>query len=108
MARITIEDCTKKIANRFELVVLASRRAKDIASGIEAEVDKGNDKDPVVALREIAESKLTKDFLVEELISSYQDKNLYRTDLHGNHAVEQKTKNQRQGVFTEHNLEIDD
>ena len=72
MARITVEDCTKTIPNRFELVVLASRRARDISSGAEINIEKENDKDAVIALREIAEHKVSKKYLHEEVISSYQ------------------------------------
>jgi len=73
MARVTVEDCTKVIPNRFELVVLSSRRARDISSGSEIKVERDNDKDAVIALREIAESKLSKEYLLEEVVSSYQN-----------------------------------
>ena len=58
MARVTVEDCVTKIPNRFKLVMLAGKRAKDIAAGAELLVDRDNDKNPVVALREISEDKV--------------------------------------------------
>ena len=68
MARVTVEDCIDIINNRFELVMLASQRARSLSSGAELTVEKDNDKNPVIALREIAESKIdieeVKDLLV--------------------------------------------
>ncbi|GGE18937.1 DNA-directed RNA polymerase subunit omega [Aureimonas endophytica] len=72
MARVTVEDCVDKIENRFELVLLASHRARQIAQGQPITVDRDNDKNPVVALREIADEKLTPDDLKEDLIHSLQ------------------------------------
>ncbi|WP_186420753.1 DNA-directed RNA polymerase subunit omega [Bosea sp. CS1GBMeth4] len=72
MARVTVEDCIDKVENRFELVLLASHRARMIASGSSILVPRDNDKNPVVALREIAEEKLTPEDLKEELIHSLQ------------------------------------
>ncbi len=72
MARVTVEDCVDKVENRFDLVLLASHRARLISSGSPLEVDRDNDKNPVVALREIAESRLTPDDLKEDLIHSLQ------------------------------------
>ena len=57
MARVTVEDCIEKIPNRYELLLVASQRAKDIASGSPIKVERDNDKNSVVALREIAENK---------------------------------------------------
>ena len=68
MARVTVEDCIDKVNNRFELVMLASQRARSLSSGAELTVERDNDKNPVIALREIAESKVdleeVKDLLV--------------------------------------------
>ena len=68
MARVTVEDCIDIINNRFELVMLASQRARSLSSGAELTVERDNDKNPVIALREIAESKIdleeVKDLLV--------------------------------------------
>ena len=72
MARVTVEDCVDKVENRFELVLLASHRARTIASGQPITVDRDNDKNPVVALREIADETLTPDDLMEDLIQSLQ------------------------------------
>jgi DNA-directed RNA polymerase subunit omega len=72
MARVTVEDCIDKVDNRFELVLLAAHRARTIASGGAILVPRDNDKNPVVALREIADEKLTPEDLKEELIHSLQ------------------------------------
>lgn len=72
MARVTVEDCIDKVPNRFELVILAAHRARELAAGAELTVDRDNDKNPVVALREIAEETLTADQLREAAIESYQ------------------------------------
>ena len=72
MARVTVEDCVQKIPNRFELVMLASQRARKIAAGAALTIDRDNDKNPVVSLREIAESTVTPAELEEEVIRSHQ------------------------------------
>jgi DNA-directed RNA polymerase subunit omega len=72
MARVTVEDCIDKVENRFELVLLASHRARLISSGAQITVDRDNDKNPVVALREIADSSISPDDLKEELVHSLQ------------------------------------
>src|ERR1700677_2194798 len=72
MARVTVEDCIDKVENRFELVLIASHRARMISSGAPITVDRDNDKNPVVALREIAESTLAPEDLKEDLIHSLQ------------------------------------
>jgi DNA-directed RNA polymerase subunit omega len=68
MARITVEDCVTKIPNRFELVMLAAQRARDVSAGAPLTVERDNDKNPVVALREIADDTLDLDHLRYELI----------------------------------------
>jgi DNA-directed RNA polymerase subunit omega len=72
MARVTVEDCVDKVPNRFELVMLAAHRARSLASGAPLTIDRDNDKNPVVALREIADETLTADALREQAIESYQ------------------------------------
>jgi DNA-directed RNA polymerase subunit omega len=72
MARVTVEDCVDKVPNRFELVMLAAHRAREIASGAAITVDRDNDKNPVVALREIADETQGADELRERLIESNQ------------------------------------
>ena len=72
MARVTTEDCVDKVPNRFDLVMLAAHRAREIAAGAPLTVDRDNDKNPVVALREIAEETQSADELRERLIESNQ------------------------------------
>ncbi len=72
MARVTVEDCVDKVPNRFELVMLAAHRAREMASGSPLTVDRDNDKNPVVALREIAEETQSSDSLRERFIESHQ------------------------------------
>jgi len=72
MARVTVEDCVLKVPNRFELVLVAAQRARDVSSGAALVVERDNDKNPVVALREIADSKLHASDLKEDLIHSLQ------------------------------------
>ena len=72
MARITVEDCIDKFPSRFELVLVASNRARKLHSGETPIVDKDNDKNTVIALREIAEEKLSIDYLKNDLIEEYQ------------------------------------
>ncbi|MEX0853902.1 MAG: DNA-directed RNA polymerase subunit omega [Bauldia sp.] len=72
MARVTVEDCIDKVENRFELVLLAGHRARMISSGAPLTVDRDNDKNPVVALREIADETIAPEDLKEDLIHSLQ------------------------------------
>src|SRR5438477_5684411 len=72
MARVTVEDCIDKVENRFDLVLLASHRARMVSSGAPITIDRDNDKNPVVALREIADTTVTPDDLKEDLIHSLQ------------------------------------
>jgi DNA-directed RNA polymerase subunit omega len=72
MARVTVEDCVDKVPNRFELVMLAAHRAREIAAGSPVTVNRDNDKNPVVSLREIADETQLADDLRERLIESNQ------------------------------------
>ena len=72
MARVTVEDCVTKIPNRFELVMVASQRARNISAGMPLKVERDNDKNPVVALREIAENHVDQKELEEALIKGLQ------------------------------------
>ena len=72
MARVTVEDCVDKISNRFDLVLMAAQRARQISGGAELTIDRDRDKNPVVALREIAEETVIPTELHEALISSLQ------------------------------------
>ena len=72
MARVTVEDCVVKIPNRFELVLLAAQRAREITSGAPLSLDRDDDKNPVVALREIADETISPGDLKEDLIHTLQ------------------------------------
>ena len=72
MARVTVEDCVDKIPNRFDLVLLSAQRARQVSGGAELTIDRDRDKNPVVALREIAEETVKPAELQESLISSLQ------------------------------------
>ncbi|HLO76058.1 MAG TPA: DNA-directed RNA polymerase subunit omega [Magnetospirillum sp.] len=72
MARVTVEDCVLKVPNRFELVLVAAQRARDISSGSKLTVERDNDKNPVVALREIADDTVPLDNLRNSLVSGLQ------------------------------------
>ena len=72
MARVTVEDCVDKVPNRFDLVLLAAHRAREISSGAPLTVERDNDKNPVVSLREIAEETQQADELRERMIESNQ------------------------------------
>ncbi|WP_041041090.1 DNA-directed RNA polymerase subunit omega [Paramagnetospirillum magnetotacticum] len=72
MARVTVEDCVLKVPNRFELVLIAGQRARDISAGAKLTVERDNDKNPVVALREIADDTVPLDGLQNALIQNLQ------------------------------------
>ena len=72
MARVTVEDCVDKVTNRFDLVLLAAHRARILSSGAPLLIDRDNDKNPVVALREIADEAVVPDELGEDLVQSLQ------------------------------------
>jgi DNA-directed RNA polymerase subunit omega len=72
MARVTVEDCIDKVENRFDLVLLASHRARMLSSGAPITIERDNDKNPVVALREIADETISPGDLKEDLIHSLQ------------------------------------
>ncbi len=72
MARVTVEDCVDKVPNRFDLVLLAGQRSRQISAGDELTVDRDNDKNPVVALREIADTTIENEEIRESLIRSMQ------------------------------------
>jgi DNA-directed RNA polymerase, omega subunit len=79
MARVTVEDCVKKIPNRFDLVIAAAQRSREISNGIPIEVDRDNDKNPVVSLREIASEAVDAESLQERFIRSMQ-KNIIKEE----------------------------
>ena len=80
MARVTVEDCIKKVPNRFDLVVAASQRSREISNGMQIEVERDNDKNPVVSLREIAEDAVDPAALHERVIRSMQ-KNIIKKEV---------------------------
>ena len=72
MARVTVEDCIEKVENRFELIIAASQRAREISNGVQIEVEKDNDKNTVISLREIGDGAITYDDLKERYLKSLQ------------------------------------
>ena len=72
MARVTVEDCVLKVPNRFDLVMVAAQRARDVAAGAQLTIDRDNDKNPVVALREIADETIDLDGLRNNLVVGLQ------------------------------------
>lgn len=129
MARVTVEDCVLVVPNRFELVVLASQRAKDISSGAMLTVDRDNDKNAVVSLREIAEKTIDATVLREFVVQNLQRKvktdkyepepSASAVDEEGLSSLEviqelesfgvQEDFSENEGMsFSEENLEVDD
>ncbi len=133
MARVTVEDCILNIPNRFDLVITAAQRAKQISSGMPLTIDRDNDKDAVVSLREIAEKTIDKSLVHEEIIQHFQKKSgfdpndkiegeeeqkhsVYSVNSHG--EIEQAFEDARQYIasdqpsqgmsFVEENVEVDD
>ena len=90
MARVTVEDCIEKIPNRFELIIASSQRAREISSGVPIEVEKDNDKNPVIALREIADGALVKTDLEERFIRSLQKVNFTNNNEDEDVSVEEE------------------
>ena len=72
MARVTLEDCVDKVSNRFDLILFAAQRARQISSGADLTIDRDRDKNPVVALREIAETTVKPKELEESIVNSLQ------------------------------------
>lgn len=128
MARVTVEDCIKKVPNRFDLVILAAQRAKNIASGVPLTLERDNDKDSVVSLREVASETIDLALVQEEMIQGFQkhqhvDNPEYEEESatpsladHSSEAfddaqasVEQEPEQQYTGMsFIEDNVEVDD
>ena len=95
MARVTVEDCVKKIPNRFDLVIAAAQRSREISNGIAIEVDRDNDKNPVVSLREIASEAVDAESLQERFIRSMQ-KNIIKDE---NNIEEDQTLEQEFAAY---------
>jgi len=128
MARVTVEDCIMIVPNRFDLVVTAAQRAKQIASGMPLTIDRDNDKDAVVSLREIADKTIDVKLVHEEIVTNFQKKSGFdpndRIDDEENHAsftVDPSDMNEafndasqyvdQQGAgmsFVEENIEVED
>src|ERR1700759_1485962 len=72
MARVTVEDCVQRVSNRFELVMVAAQRSREISAGAELRLERDNDKNPVVALREIADEKVSPDELYNSIVQGLQ------------------------------------
>jgi DNA-directed RNA polymerase subunit omega len=114
MARVTVEDCILIIPNRFELVVTAAQRAKQISSGMPLTIDRDNDKDAVVSLREIADKTIDSKLVHEEIIANFQKKSGFDSgemaeednfQAHQEQFIEQSS----QGMsFVEENIEVED
>lgn len=88
MARITVQDCMKKVKDRFELVVLSAERAKELQNGTPAFIQKDNDKNTVIALREIADDKLNIENLRDNLILTYRNNVQNKENSEENHDLE--------------------
>ncbi len=101
MARITVEDCIDKFPSRFELVLVASNRARKLHSGETPTVDKDNDKNTVIALREIASETLTVDLLKNDLIEEYQTATLNEDEDLSELNEENENQNQTEDILLE-------
>ena len=77
MARVTVEDCVVKVPNRFELVMLAAQRARELSSGAQPTLERDNDKNPVISLREIADATISLDEVEESLVRDHQKLTMY-------------------------------
>lgn len=116
MARVTVEDCVDKLPNRFELVMMAAQRARKIGSGSQLTVDRDNDKNPVVSLREIADETISVEELKEDMISSYQrvhaadsdDMDLAELISNEASAMEEEERIQASGAYADADAEDDD
>jgi DNA-directed RNA polymerase subunit omega len=115
MARVTVEDCILKVSNRFELVMVAAQRARRIGTGAALTVDRDNDKNPVVALREIAEETVGVENLKEDLIKSHQrvfavedDKDDVIEEMQGEEEWNSLVSQANQTGFGSHEIDADD
>ena len=101
MARVTVEDCIEKIPNRFDLVLAAAQRARDISTGNPLTIDRDNDKNPVVALREIADETIDPDKLRDDIVNGLQK-------LTNNELVEDEEDENHEDNSLEDNYTIND
>ena len=103
MARVTVEDCIEKVENRFELIIAASQRAREISNGVQIEVDKDNDKNTVISLREIGDGAITYDDLKERYLKSIQ-KVVINNDEDEENDIEEEFSNYLNQEDAEQNL----
>ena len=103
MARVTVEDCIEKVENRFELIIAASQRAREISNGVQIEVDKDNDKNTVISLREIGDGAITYDDLKERYLKSIQ-KVVINNDEDEDNDIEEEFSNYLNQEDAEQNL----
>ena len=103
MARVTVEDCIEKVENRFELIIAASQRAREISNGVQIEVDKDNDKNTVISLREIGDGAITYDDLKERYLKSIQ-KVVINNDEDDENDIEEEFSNYLNQEDAEQNL----
>lgn len=114
MARVTVEDCIEKITNRFELVMVASQRARKIGSGAPLTIDRDNDKNAVVSLREIANETIDIDALKEELVRNHQRMVVYEEDdesidlMDGEEEWGTIAAKNKEGLYSEEEFDEDD
>ncbi len=126
MARVTVEDCILNIPNRFDLVITAAQRAKQISSGMPLTIDRDNDKDAVVSLREIADKTIDLSLVNEEIVQHFQKKVGFdpsdriedEEQFASTHIIEEAFEEARQFIqpgdqtggmsFVEENVEVDD
>lgn len=106
MARVTVEDCVERVPNRFEIVLLAARRAREIAAGSMLTVDRDNDKNPVVSLREIGDGSIDLDELKNNLVHSLQRRVEVDEPEEDNMAALMSASNEWAGVIQE-NTEVE-
>jgi len=122
MARVTVEDCIEVIPNRYELVVLAAQRAKDIIAGSPLTVERDRDKESVISLREIAEKSVNFDSLKEEIVESYSTVHAFEKIGHKSNITDEEVEAELEEVqqmshdrsgksgmsFVDENIEVDD
>lgn len=114
MARVTVEDCVDKLPNRFELVIMAAQRARKIGTGAPLTVDRDNDKNPVVSLREIADETIDTDELQEDLIRSHQrvilsdEEDKHMIELRDEEGSEATSNEPAAGMYADENLAADE
>ena len=114
MARVTVEDCIEKVKNRFDLIILSAHRAREISAGDELTVERDNDKNPVVSLREIADETVSSENLRESLVTSLQTQiiddeiSASEEDDDEKIEVEENNKNEIENSLSKFNIQVPD